>query len=262
MKLSYFSYDFWECCCEAVNVAVCVGTFRCVSAVLLAVWSTACTGATCCVRPGCLVPHGCSGRRRPRPPARLGGLTAFGAAPRSTPVPSGPSGTLHTCGAWCAACGSARRLVVRPGPPPTGTAARPTAIPQYSRPELALLIAESTLNFACNSPKSLSNFEIRPLELQRFHASLKLHPIELHATFLGSAPDTTTGTAAWPPHPRLGHTSAKKFAQHRQNCPKSALFRQQGELFRGLAQNPPLLGEFFRADGCRSHLTAPTDHPA
>ena len=28
MKLSYFSYDFGVCCCEAVNAAVCVGTFR------------------------------------------------------------------------------------------------------------------------------------------------------------------------------------------------------------------------------------------
>ena len=44
-------------------------------------------------------PHGCSGRRRPRPPARLGDLTSFGAAPRSPPVPSGPSGALHTSGA-------------------------------------------------------------------------------------------------------------------------------------------------------------------
>ena len=50
----------------------------------------------------CLWPHGCSGRRRPRPPARLGVLTAFGAAPRSPPVPSGPSGALHTSGARCA----------------------------------------------------------------------------------------------------------------------------------------------------------------
>ena len=44
--------------------------------------------------------HGCSGRRA-RPPARLGGLTSFGAAPRSPPVPSGPSGALHT-GVGCA----------------------------------------------------------------------------------------------------------------------------------------------------------------
>ena len=49
--------------------------------------------------------------------------------------PSGPSGALHTGGAWSLMCGSARRLVVRPGlatarwhrsqalPPPAGTAA-------------------------------------------------------------------------------------------------------------------------------------------
>ena len=43
------------------------------------------------------------------------------------------------------------------------------------------------------------------------------------------------------------HPRGKKFAQHRQNCPKSALFRQQGEFFLGLTQNPRLLGEFFLA---------------
>ena len=58
-------------------------------------WVCLRVSAACC----CLWPHGCSGRRRPRPPARLGDLTAFGAAPRSPPVPSGPSGALHTSGA-------------------------------------------------------------------------------------------------------------------------------------------------------------------
>ena len=78
------------------------------------------------VGPGCLWPHGCSGLRRAQPPARLGVLTSFGAAPRSPPVPSGPSGALHTSGAWCAdvcLC-----VVSKPGqapPPPTGTAAWP-----------------------------------------------------------------------------------------------------------------------------------------
>ena len=59
----------------------------------------------------CLLPRWCSGCRRARPlcvpvgggpPARLGDLTLFGAAPRSPPVPSGPSGALHTGGAGCA----------------------------------------------------------------------------------------------------------------------------------------------------------------
>ena len=50
---------------------------------------------------------------------------------------------------------------------------------------------------------------------------------------------------------------AKKFAQHRQNCPKSALFRLQGELFRGLFQNPLLLGDFFAP----MRATATSQHP-
>ena len=61
------------------------------------------SGSAVFVFPGCgLWPRWCSGRRRARPPARLGGLTSFGAAPRSPPVPSGPSGALHTGGARCA----------------------------------------------------------------------------------------------------------------------------------------------------------------
>ena len=70
-----------------------------------------CRGAACG-----LLPHGCSGRRRARPPARLGVLTSFGAAPRSPPVPSGPSGALHTSGARSLMFSSARWLEARPGP--------------------------------------------------------------------------------------------------------------------------------------------------
>ena len=78
-----------------------------------------CSGLLC-------APHGCSGCRRARPPARLGVLTAFGAASRGPPWPSGPSGTLHTGGAVVADV--ARRVVSKPGqapPPPTSTTADP-----------------------------------------------------------------------------------------------------------------------------------------
>ena len=76
----------------------------------------------------CLWPHGCCGRRRARPPARLGVLTSFGAAPRSPPVPSGPSGALHTSGVFVADV--ARRVGSLSGqaPPPTGTAAWPSGL--------------------------------------------------------------------------------------------------------------------------------------
>ena len=83
-----------------------------------------CSGLLC-VPHGCsgllCVPHGCSGCRRARPPARLGVLTAFGAASRGPPWPSGPSGTLHTSGV-CRYCA----YPIQAPPPPTSTTARPT----------------------------------------------------------------------------------------------------------------------------------------
>ena len=133
--------------------------------------------------PGCLWLHGCSGRRRARPPARLGVLTSFGAAPRSPPVPSGPSGALHTCGAGSLFGSSTRRLVVRPG---LATARwHRSQAPQALHPALAHIAAGRTRNVACNSPATCSSHEIITLELQRFQTLLKLHPIELHAFFGG-----------------------------------------------------------------------------
>ena len=38
--------------------------------------------------------------------------------------------------------------------------------------------------FACNSPVTISEFELASLDLQRFFALLKVHAIELHAEFL------------------------------------------------------------------------------
>ena len=77
-------------------------------------------------------------RRRGRAPGpgRPWARRSRAAAPQPCrPVPPAPSGALHTGGAWSLMCGSARRLVVRPGlatarwhrsqalPPPAGTAA-------------------------------------------------------------------------------------------------------------------------------------------
>ena len=139
----------------------------------------------------------------------------------------------------------------KPAPPPTGTAARPigVAAKPHSNPTsltssqaLAALIPAPTPNFARNSPTTLSNFEFRSLELLRFRTSLKLHPIELRATFSEARP------CHHPPVPRpvpittpqSGHASGKKFSQHAQNTPKSALFRQQGEFCHGpIYESPP-----------------------
>ena len=80
----------------------------------------------------------CSGRRRARPPARLGVLTSFGAAPRSPPVPSGPSGALHTVGAGSLMCALRVDSLSGQAPPPsTGTAARPCHRLRAPRPGAA-----------------------------------------------------------------------------------------------------------------------------
>ena len=77
----------------------------------------------------------------------------------------------------------------RPGPPAPSTPVGPVVLMRIH------IIAEPTPNFACNSPTTLSNPEIRSLELQRFLTLLKLHLIELHATFLRQAPPPPTGAA-------------------------------------------------------------------
>ena len=83
-------------------------------------------------------PHGRFGRRRARPPARLGVLTSFGAAPRSPPVPSGPSGALHTSGARSLIGASSRCPATprhRPRAPPPGPPL-PVGVMGVSRVEL------------------------------------------------------------------------------------------------------------------------------
>ena len=244
MKLSYFSYDFWECCCEAVNDGGWVGIFR--------------RSGLLCVPVGG-GPPASRPRRELRSARRLearpGPATAHGHRSQAP----GPSGALHTSGTGSLFGSSTRRLEARPGP-----YWDPVPRPQPSRPALTSHISEPTRNFARNSPTSLSNSEIRSLELQRFPTLLKLLLIELRATF----PVTSPRHSPVPPtkphkrekiRPARLHQCprAKKFAQHRPNCPKSALFRLQGELFRGMAQNPLLLGEFFALMGA----AATSHHP-
>ena len=98
--------------------------------------------------------------------------------------PTNPSGALHTGGAfgavWC-----------RPGPAThrhRAQASRPAPHPSFLSPQpishaipLRLLQVLNSDRWNCNVFQTLS----------------KLHPIELHATFRGQTPNTTTGTAAW-----------------------------------------------------------------
>ena len=81
--------------------------------------------AACC----CLLRRWCSGRRRVRPPARSphASLKARSGRSRSPPVPSGPSGALHTGGAWRAGVwtGASPRSPARPRHRPRAPQAGP-----------------------------------------------------------------------------------------------------------------------------------------
>ena len=118
-----------------------------------------------------------AGTSVPAPLAYPGCCVACGA----TGVP-GAGGPGRCVCRWAAArpravraASFARRVASKPGqapPPPVG-------------PASALAhIAVELPNFACNSPTTLSNPEMRSLELQRFQTLLKLHTLELHAKFV------------------------------------------------------------------------------
>ena len=68
---------------------------------------------------------------------------------------------------------------------------RPCCRPRAPQPGRCGYCASST--FACNSPVTISVFELASLELQRFWALLKVHAIELHAEFLVCVTVVTRG---------------------------------------------------------------------
>ena len=146
--------------------------------------------------------------RRPPHQWRLGAGVWLGASSRSPARPRRLRGGLQSGGSWCACACSGPAAAHRhrglapqaPRRPPIGRvlvrvcllwpcrrppAPRPgPSIVQDSHPVVTSHIPELTPNFACNSPTTLSNLEIKSLELQRFQTLLKLHLIELHASFL------------------------------------------------------------------------------
>ena len=130
--------------------------------------------------------HRHRGRSLRRPPHRRrlsligGSVRRLEARPGPPPPtgtaawPSGPSGALHTGGAWCAGVwlGALGRSPAR--------------------------LRSCLSNFARNSPANISNYEFVSLGFQRFWALLKLRAIELRATFLGVV-TAVTRCSLWRP---------------------------------------------------------------
>ena len=112
------------------------------------------------------------------------------------------------------------------------------------------------------SPPLTQNW--RKTALLRIQGRRIFHGTPQHLTqgrfFFHPSPSPTPQARQKSPCSTPSAPKREKLSQHAQTTPKSALFRLQGEFFLGLTQNPRLLDEFFRADGCHSHLTAPANH--
>ena len=171
---------------------------------------------SCCV---VLRPHGCCGRRvrcsADRAAWCAGGRRSFCFCLWPRQISGRRAAASNRSGCLC---------VVRPGPAglavpstsvrlvavccPAGPAAAPghrslaPSIAQDSHPVVTSHIPEPTANFACNSPESILRFELWALELQRFHTLLKLHPIELHASFLRGGRIGACWWRSWIPQAR------------------------------------------------------------
>ena len=124
----------------------------------------------------CLWPRQISDRRAACPPASRPRRELRSARRlEARPGPAGLAAASNRSGCLC---------VVRPGPAAHRHRGLAFSIAQDSHLVVTSHIPEPAPSFACNSPTILSNFEIRSLELQCFQTLLKLHPIELRASFL------------------------------------------------------------------------------
>ena len=139
------------------------------------------SGCLCVVRPG---PAGLAAASN-----RSGCLCVVRPGPAGLAVPFTPARLVAVC---CPAGPTAAH----------GHRSRAPSIAQDSHPVVTSHIPEPTPNFACNSPTTLSNHEFTTLELQRFQALLKLHPIELHASFLRGGRIGARWWCSWIPQAR------------------------------------------------------------
>ena len=174
-------------------------------------------------------------RSRPRYVVGAGGV----AAPRVFRAPEVPAAreARHPHFVRCRASKPARALRSLRHPPhqwgrvavvwfdvSSRSPARPCRHPRAPQPGQRGYRAPS--NFACNSPVTISGFELASLELQRFRRLLKVHAIELHAKFLVGVSAITPGRCSLARaaivRPAISHAIPPRLFQdlnwHRWNC--------------------------------------------
>ena len=156
--------------------------------------------------------------------------------------PPAPSGALHTGGAWSLMCGSARRLVVRPGlatarwhrsqalPPPAGTAAGELRETVIAFAGVCSVSGETDDTIASQIP---------PFSAQFWRA--KASWVSWRRPEAPALVPTVTSRGA------VSSMGATKFAQRSQNGPKRVFYGVPGEFFRECGWVGCLLGEFWRS---------------
>ena len=156
-------------------------------------------------------------------------------------MPSGPSGALHTGGAWSLMCGLVRRFEARPGPatahghhslaprPPTGAAGE-------SR-ETVIAFAGVCSVYGETDDTIASQIHLFSAQFWRAKASW----VSWRRPEAPALVPTVTSRGA------VSSMGAKKFALRGQNGPKWAFWSLPGEFFRGCGREGCLLGEFWRS---------------
>ena len=155
------------------------------------------------------------------------------------------------------------------GPRPRRHTPRPPPPLLASRPERNIAPAGHSTAWLTSSVK-----EISPLLAQNGQ-NTALFAVPGRRIFHGTPQHLTQGRFFFHPSPsptpQAGQNSPcsapsasrrDKIRPAAPNHPKISAFSPAGRIFLGLTQNPRLLGEFFHADGCHSHLTAPANRLA
>ena len=164
-----------------------------------------------------------------------------GVAPRSPPVPSGPSGALHTCGAVCAGVwfGASARCSARPRHRPRVPQPGPPAPPVPSTPVGPCVLA-------CGSVRCLG---ARP---GHCHSSLPLEifmPVWPGVLLCVLAPHPACTRYKVRPARLVGGENGRKFAMRAQNTPNWAFLGEQGEFYTAHAVRRGVQGEFCTGSG-------------
>ena len=195
--------------------------------------------------------HGCSGRRRARPPARLGPHFVRRRASKPARALRSLRRPPHQ---WGVVADVARCIVSKPGqvpPPPTGTAVWPCR-PGARLSETVVAFAgagrastETAVAFAGENWVLLARFSLA-LVLPVSMVAVQGRALVMVVAMVAVQGRAVVLSVSKSPSCRV--SCAKKFALRAQNTPKSAFSRLLGEFFRGNAAEGAVLGEFFRAN--------------